>query len=77
MTDFNTIETASSKSVAFIAYTVQETARGKFWTRIGIVSHHADGNGFNVLLNAHPIDGQIVVRKPREQAETVDLEMAA
>lgn len=32
------------------------------WTRIGMAFSHADGKGINVLLQAVPLDGKLVLR---------------
>lgn len=50
----------------FDAYSVREyEANGEKksdWTRIGVAFAHADGKGFNVLLQAVPLDGKMVLR---------------
>jgi hypothetical protein len=60
----------------FNAYTVQEFDTGngqkaRSWTRIGVAFPHKDGTGFNVELNALPLDGRIVLFPPQadERAE--------
>ena len=56
----------------FDAYSVREyEANGEKrsdWTRIGVAFAHADGKGFNVLLQAVPLDGKMVLRlhEPKE-----------
>jgi hypothetical protein len=37
-----------------------------FWLSIGAAFAHADGKGFNVILQALPIDGKVVLREPQE-----------
>jgi hypothetical protein len=56
------------------AYTVRKgSAGGKgFWTRIGSAWLHKDGKGFNVQLDALPVDGRLVVRAITAKGETVD-----
>jgi hypothetical protein len=51
----------------FDAYSVREyEANGgekkSDWTRIGVAFPHSDGKGFNVLLQALPLDGKMVLR---------------
>lgn len=50
----------------FDAYSVREyEANGEKksdWTRIGVAFSHADGKGFNVLIQAVPLDGKMVLR---------------
>lgn len=56
----------------FDAYSVREyEANGEKkseWTRIGVAFSHTDGKGFNVLLQALPLDGKMVLRlhEPKE-----------
>lgn len=38
-----------------------------FWTNVGIVYPHDDQEGFNVLLQALPIDGKLVLRTYKEE----------
>lgn len=33
-----------------------------FWLNLGVAFPHEDGQGFNVLLQALPIDGKLVLR---------------
>ncbi len=50
----------------FDAYSVREyEANGEKksdWTKVGVAFPHADGKGFNVLLQAVPLDGKMVLR---------------
>jgi hypothetical protein len=39
------------------------------WTRIGSAWAHADGEGFNIVLDAVPIEGKITLRVPAEKDE--------
>ena len=54
----------------FFAYAVEDAPRGQksFWTRIGRLFSHKDGKGFDLVLNALPINGRIVIRQeePRD-----------
>lgn len=58
------------------AYMVREFKSGgkdrSIWTRIGSVWTHEGGEGFNIQLNAFPVDGKIVVRSVREKVDTTD-----
>ena len=38
-----------------------------FWINIGAAFPHQDGKGFNVVVQALPIDGKIVLREPQEE----------
>ena len=35
-----------------------------FWTKIGVAFAHNDGQGFNLMLDALPLDGRLTLRKP-------------
>ncbi len=49
-----------------IAYTVRDREGGKgFWYRIGAAWENKDGGGFNVKLEALPVNGRIVLRLPK------------
>jgi hypothetical protein len=45
-------------------YTVKEGKEkdSSFWTKIGVVFSHNDGQGFNVMLDAVPLDGKLTIR---------------
>ena len=50
-------------------YTVREgkeNDRG-FWTKVGAVFSHNDGKGFNIILDAVPLDGKLTVRTVDKQ----------
>jgi hypothetical protein len=63
--------TNNSKAPTHIAYHVRDREGGKgFWTRIGSAWPHADGNGFNVMLDGLvPLDGRITFRVASEKKE--------
>jgi len=55
---------------SFTAYTVvKREGQDDFWLNIGAAWMHQDGEGFNVILQALPIDGKIVLRPPKAQGE--------
>jgi hypothetical protein len=39
------------------------------WTKIGVAFPHKDGTGFNVQLNALPVDGKVVLVPPLPERE--------
>ena len=49
------------------AYAVKERGKDKkaFWTRIGRAFPHKTGTGFNLELEALPVDGKIVLMPPK------------
>ena len=53
------------------AYSVKDngnSAKG-YWTKIGVAFAHNDGQGFNLILEALPLDGRLTLRKPDPKAE--------
>ena len=53
---------------AYQAYTViKREGQDDFWLNVGAAFPHKDGDGFNVVLQAMPIDGKIVLRPPKKQ----------
>lgn len=64
MTDTNTTTSnGSSRTPSHIAYQVRDREGKKaIWTRIGSAWAHADGNGFNIQVEAVPLDGRISLR---------------
>lgn len=53
------------------AYTVINKKEARdFWIRIGAGFQHNDGIGINVLLQAMPLDGKIVLRPINERDKT-------
>ena len=52
---------------AYRAYTViKREGQDDFWLAIGAAFMHQDGDGYNVVLQALPIDGKIVLRLPKD-----------
>jgi hypothetical protein len=46
------------------AYSViRREGQDDFWLNIGLVFPHKDGGGFNIMLQALPLDGKIVCRE--------------
>jgi len=69
MTD-NTTTSASSKTPSHTAYQVRDREGKKaFWTRIGSAWPHADGKGFNIQIDAIPLDGRVSLRIPSEKKD--------
>jgi len=59
---------APSKTPSHVAYQVRSNEGQKsIWTRIGGAWPHSDGQGFNILLDALPIDGRVTLRIPSEK----------
>jgi hypothetical protein len=46
------------------AYSViRREGQDDFWLNVGLVFPHKDGKGLNIILQAFPLDGKIVVRE--------------
>lgn len=61
---------ADTSTPAFAVYTVIEREKqDPFWLRIGAAWAHKDGHGFNVTLDALPVNGRIVLREPKPEEE--------
>lgn len=70
MTDTNTPQSTPSKAPSHVAYQVRDREGKKgFWTRIGSVWPHADGKGFNIQIEAVPLDGRITLRVVGEKQD--------
>lgn len=54
------------------AYQVNEGQDGKsFFNRVGAAFAHKDGEGFNIVLDAVPVDGRITLRTPQERLQAM------
>lgn len=52
------------------AYSViKREGQDDFWLNIGLVFAHKDDGGFNIMLQAFPLDGKIVCREIVEDDE--------
>ena len=57
----------------YIAYYVKDTNAGEdgekrgVWTKVGAAWPNKDGKGFNVVLDAVPLDGRLILREPMER----------
>ncbi len=55
---------------AYQAYTVvKREGADDYWLNIGAAFMHQDGDGYNIVLQALPINGKIVLRLPKAQEE--------
>jgi hypothetical protein len=41
---------------------IRRDGQDDFWLNVGLVFPHKDGSGFNIMLQALPLDGKIVCR---------------
>ena len=62
MVSSNSDKHETSKHLA--VYTVRKAGEKSIWVRIGAAFPNRDGKGFNVRLDALPLDGELVIREP-------------
>jgi hypothetical protein len=56
----------ATQQPTYQAYTVvKREGQDDFWLAIGAAFAHSDGEGFNIMLQALPINGKIVLRPPK------------
>ncbi len=56
----------ANQQPAYRAYTVVKREGAEdFWLSIGAAFPHQDGDGYNIVLQALPIDGKLVLRVPK------------
>lgn len=52
------------------AYSViRREGQDDYWLNVGLVFPHKDNGGFNIMLQAFPLDGKIVCREIGEEEE--------
>jgi hypothetical protein len=57
-------EKSETKQPTHRAYSViRREGQDDFWLNLGLVFPHKDGSGFNIMLQAFPLDGKIVCRE--------------
>ena len=66
----------TTKKPDFIAYAVTGEGKQAFWTRIGSAWQHQHGEGFNIELNALPVNGRIVLMLAKADDSTDGAEVA-
>lgn len=68
----NTLEKAPGLKRPFmLAYTVKPVADGRnsIWSKIGAAWAHKDGQGYEVRMDALPVDGRIVLRTIKDNGD--------
>lgn len=63
--------TTEINSPAFMLYRVDGNGPDARWTKIGAAWPNRDGKGFNLLCDAVPLQGRIVMREYRPKAESI------
>ncbi|WP_018391347.1 hypothetical protein [Ancylobacter sp. FA202] len=59
----------ASNRPSHAVYVVEGEGENAFWTKIGAAWMHDDGEGYNIQLTAMPLNGRLVVRKPKPPTE--------
>jgi len=55
------------------AYSViRREGQDDFWLNIGLVFPHKDGKGYNIMLQAFPLDGKLVCREVGEAEDAAE-----
>jgi hypothetical protein len=63
-------EKNESKAPTHRVYSViRREGQDDFWLNLGLAFEHKDGKGFNIMLQALPLDGKIVCREVAEDDE--------
>jgi hypothetical protein len=59
-------KTTTSKRPEYLAYMVEDgKGDNAFWTRVGTLWAHEDGEGYTLQLEALPLNGRLMIRKPK------------
>ena len=59
---------AQDQQPMYRVYTVVRRGRNDtFWLNVGVAFYHRDGQGLNVILQALPLDGRLVLRRYDEE----------
>ena len=62
---------------SYTAYTViKREGQDDFWLNIGAAFMHQDGDGYNIILQASPINGKIVLRPPKADTKSPEVQGA-
>jgi len=56
-------ERETAKPTHRVYTVIQREGQDDYWLNIGLAFPHRDGNGFNIVLQALPLDGKIVCRE--------------
>jgi hypothetical protein len=64
-----TKRTKTAKKPAYVAYYVPDRENA-FWTKVGAMWEHEDGQGFSLSLELMPVgEGRLVLRKYEDKQE--------
>ncbi len=63
----------NQQQLAYRAFSVTRREGDEdFWLQIGAAFPHTDGKGFNVVLQALPLDGRIILRVPKDDEKPTE-----
>jgi hypothetical protein len=66
-------DVTSATQPAYRAYTVvKREGQDDYWLAIGAAFKHGDGDGYNLVLQALPIDGRVILRVPKDDDPPAD-----
>ncbi|WP_299825341.1 hypothetical protein [uncultured Roseobacter sp.] len=62
-------DAAGLKRPFMLAYTVKaiEDGRNSVWSKIGAAWAHKDGQGYEIRMDALPVDGRVVLRTVKDK----------
>lgn len=62
--------TDAPKGPDYVAYSVKDRGPEKdaAWNRVGAAWQHRDGKGYDLQLDATPVDGRVTLREQRREA---------
>jgi hypothetical protein len=60
---------STQKNRPYAVYVVEGEGDNAYFTKVGAAWPHKDGDGFNITLTAVPLNGRLVVRKPKANAD--------
>ncbi|WP_299867624.1 hypothetical protein [uncultured Roseobacter sp.] len=65
------IEPTRARRPDMIGYSVRQIGDGKksSWSRVAAAWAHKDGQGFEVRMDAVPVDGRLVLREPSDDRQ--------
>jgi hypothetical protein len=57
-----------SNQPQFLAFSIKDSEQSEngYWTRIGAAFAHQNGDGYTLILDWVPLDGKVILRKPKE-----------
>lgn len=67
----NDTKSQDNRGPAMIAWHIRKAGEKSYWDRVGAAFAHKDGSGYDVILDAMPIDGRVTLRVPSEKPDQV------